>query len=106
MSEMLEFKRVNPVASFTLPAHPTVDTQLEYFSAYADTANLPMYKRLWRSARAILSNWDCSVLSDPSVDLTQVTDPDATTVIIWAGEQVLTYMEGLDALPKVPSEPS
>lgn len=102
-AEMLEFKRVVPEARFTLPAHPTVEVQLDYFSAYASTAALPLYKRLWHSARVIIVDWTCPLMPDMSTDLSGLTDPEVTTLIIWAGQEVLTYMEGLEALPKAPS---
>ena len=101
----IPFNREGPEAQFMLPAHPTVEQQLNYFSAYADTVKLPMYLRLWRSAQVLITDWFCPVLPDPGADLRALTNPDVTTVIIWAGQNVLSYMEALDSLPKASSWP-
>lgn len=95
------FDRVEPVAHFTLPARLTVKRQLEYFSRYSDTRFEPMYLRLWHSAIVLIQDWQCDVLPDPKVDLDKITDTQATTVIMWAGNLVLGYMNELEALPKV-----
>jgi hypothetical protein len=98
--EVMRFDRAVPDVHFALPAHPTVKQQLEYFSRYVDTRNEPMYLRLWHSAQSLISEWECAALPDLHTDLDQITDPNAATAIMWAGNAVLSYMNDLDALPK------
>ena len=101
VSDGLErFDRAEPDAHFALPARPTVKQQLEYFSRYADTRGDPLYLRLWHSAAILISEWQCSVMPDLKTDLNKITDAEATTVIMWAGNSVLQYMNELQALPK------
>ena len=95
------FDRVGPEVHFALPARPTVRQQLEYYSRYSDTRAASLYLRLWHSAQALISEWQCEVLPDPKVDLDKLTASEATTAIIWAGNVVLQYMNDLETLPKV-----
>lgn len=101
-------RAIPPTASFSLPAPDqlTVQQQLEYYSRYADSQSLPLYLRLWTSALSLIEDWSCEVLPDPRVNLKTVTNPDITMVIMWAGQEVLGYIEGLDLLPKVLSKMS
>lgn len=94
------FDRAEPDAHFAIPAHPTVRQQLEYYSRYADTRREPLYLRMWHSAQPLITEWQCAALPDPKVDLDQITNAEATTVIMWVGNAVLVHMESLDALPK------
>ncbi len=96
------FDRAEPDAHFALPARPTVKQQLEYFSRYADTRSDPMYLRLWSSAQVLISEWQCALLPDlKKADLSKITDPAVTTIVMWAGNAVLQYMGDLESLPKV-----
>lgn len=96
------FDRAVPDAHFSLPAHPTVRQQLEYYSRYADTRSDPMYLRLWHSAQALIGDWECSILPDlKKANLDEITNPDVATVIMWAGNAVLQHMNDLEMLPKV-----
>lgn len=99
--DVTRFDRVEPDAHFSVPAHPTVRQQLEYYSRYADTRSASLYLRLWHSALGLIGEWECAVLPDPKVDLDNLTDPEATTVIMWAGNTVLMHMNSLETLPKV-----
>jgi len=100
-SDLVYFDRVDPLAHFGLPAHPTVEQQLIYYSKFTDARSEPLFIRLWIAAQPLIKEWDCAALPDPSVGLSSITDPDAVTVIMWAGSQVSTYINGLDSLPKV-----
>ncbi len=101
VSDVTRFDRKKPDVHFALPAHPTVKQQLVYFSRYADTRAEPMYLRLWYSAAILITEWQCAALPDLNIDLDQITDPDATDAIMWAGNTVLKYINDLEALPKV-----
>lgn len=101
LEDVTRFDRVEPEAHFSLPAHPTVKQQLEYYSRYADTRLDPMYLRFWYSAQTLIGEWQCEALPDLKVNLDEITDPIATTIIMWAGNAVLLHMSGLDTLPKV-----
>lgn len=97
---LTRFDRTVPDVHFALPAHPTVRQQLEYYSRYSDTRSAPLYLRLWHSAQALISEWQCTALPDLKTDLDSITTPEATTVIMWAGNTVLQYMSDLETLPK------
>jgi len=99
-ADVTRFDRVEPDAHFALPAHPTVKQQLEYYSRYADTRSEPLYLRLWYSAQVLIKEWECAALPDYKVTLDQITNPEATTAIMWAGNIVMRYMSDLDTLPK------
>lgn len=98
---LTRFDRAVPDAHFALPAHPTVRQQLEYFSRYHATRDEPIYLRLWHSATILISEWQCAVLPDLHIDLDKITEAEATTVIMWAGNLVLNYINDLETLPKV-----
>ena len=100
-SDVERFDRIEPECHFSLPAHPTVKQQLEYYSRYADTRNEPMYLRLWASAQVVIKEWECTILPDRKVSLESITDPQVTTAIMWAGNEVIQYMSNLETLPKV-----
>ena len=95
------FDRADPKVHFAMPAHPTVEQQLTFHSQYVETVNQPMYLRNWHAARILVTDWACDVLPDMAVDLKTITDPSAATIIMWVSNQVLTYINGLDTLPKV-----
>jgi hypothetical protein len=101
LEDVTRFDRVEPEAHFALPAHPTVRQQLEYYSRYADRRSDAMYLRLWHAAQVLIGEWQCEVLPDLKTDLDQITDTNATTIIMWVGNTVINYMSELDALPKV-----
>jgi len=105
LEDVTRFDRVEPECHFCVPAHPTVKQQLEYYSRYADSRSDPMYLRLWHAAQTLIDEWDCAALPDRKIALDTITNPEATTVIMWAGNAVIQYMGNLDALPKVSSAP-
>jgi hypothetical protein len=98
---LTRFDRVEPEAHFSLPARPTVRQQLEYYSRYADTRDAPLYLRLWHSAKILITDWECRTLPNKETDLNSLTDPQTATVVMWAGNVVMQYMNDLEALPKV-----
>jgi hypothetical protein len=100
-ADLVYFDRTTPPAHFGLPAHPTVEWQLTYYSKFTEARGEPLFIQLWNAAQSLIKEWECSLLLDPLVDLKSITDPAVTTVIMWAGNQVSSYVTGLDALPKV-----
>jgi hypothetical protein len=91
----MEFTREG--CTFTIPDKITVRQQLEYFSA---GAGLPLALRHWEGAKTLVQKWECAELPDYTVDLDSITDPKATTFIIWAGIQVMQFVNALDSIPK------
>lgn len=82
---------------FTVPDHPTVRQQLEYFSA---GAGLPMTLRHWAGAKVLIQNWESDKLPDYKTDLDTITDPLVTTLIIKAGIEVMQFVNDLEKVPK------
>lgn len=101
LDDVMRFDRVEPECHFAVPAHPTVKQQLEYYSRLSETLGDPIHLRMWSCAQALIQDWECEVLPDPRVNLDNITAPQAASVIMWAGNAVLNYMQNLDTLPKV-----
>jgi hypothetical protein len=95
---MPEFTNEPLNCSFKVPDRPTVRQQLAWYSQLrSGESRLDNY---WEAAKAILQDWQCPALPDYKTDLDSLTDPTQTSIIIWAGSQVLVYMQGLEDLPK------
>lgn len=99
--DVARFDRVEPEAHFSIPAHPTVKQQLEYYSRLSETIGEPIHLRMWACAQALIRDWECEVLPNPKANLDSITDPNAAMVIMWCGNAVLNHMNNLEALPKV-----
>ena len=98
---LMRFDRIEPVAHFALPAHPTVRQQLEYFSRLSETVGEPIHLRMWSCAQSLIQEWECDALPNPKVNLDSITDPRAAMVVMWAGNATLQHMNDLESLPKV-----
>jgi len=94
----MEFEREN--CKFTIPDKPTVRQQLRYFSAAAGIDPVLRMERFWAGAVQLIEKWDCALLPDYKTDIDTLTNPDQTTVIIWAGLRVKEYMDELEEIPK------
>lgn len=97
---MAEFKRENPLCSFTVPDTVTVRQQLKYFSQIGVSRSPEMWERYWNGAKSLISDWSCDLFPDMDGDLDAVTDMKITELIIWAGALVKQHMDGLETLPK------
>lgn len=82
-----------------MPDKITVRQQLEYFSD-ARVPNRPVFERLWLGAVPLITEWSCDVMPDHKVSLDDVTNPDITNVLIWAGVQVKQHIDSLDYTEK------
>ena len=88
-------------ASFDLPDKITVRQQLAYFGAAASMPGTKeMFSRYWDGAKQLIQNWKCGLLPDLNTDLDEVTNPDVTSVIVWAALEVKRKMDALEELPK------
>jgi hypothetical protein len=92
----MQFK--NEKCSFTIPDRPTVRQQLAYFSA--GSGHSETLVRYWEGAKALMQDWQSEILPDSSVSLDELSDPAQTSVIIWAGLEVLKHMNALEEVPK------
>lgn len=101
LDDVTRFDRVEPDCHFSVPAHPTVKQQLEYYSRLSETLGDPIHLRMWTCAQALIQDWECEVFPDRFANLDSLTDSRAATVIMWAGNIVLNHMQNLDTLPKV-----
>jgi len=93
----MKFEREN--CTFTVPDRPTVRQQLAWFSAASGKDPEDTMARYWEGAKQLIESWDCEILNlDDDID--QLTNPSQTTVIIWAGLQVMAHMNKLEDIPK------
>ena len=95
----MEFTRQNPSARIVVPDKITVRQQLEYFSE-SRLPTKPVFERLWAGALPLILDWECSLMPDKNTNLDTVTNPDITSVVIWAGVKVKEYIDGLDLIEK------
>lgn len=96
----MDFEREKPKCKFSIPDRITVRQQLEYYSLAGGVVGREMLFRYWEGARALITIWDCELIPDKDVSLDDITDPEQTQLVIWAGLQVRTYMNMLDSIPK------
>lgn len=95
----MEFKNDALNSRFVVPDAPTVRQQLRYKGELGMRMGAEIYERLWQAAKGLIGDWDSPHLNlDDDID--ELTDPNAAMAIIWAGGQVLEFINGLEALPK------
>lgn len=94
----MEFKRDN--CTFIIPERPTVRQQMMWFSAVSGSDKTKSLERYWEGAKALIEKWESSALPDYKISLDAITDPSQTSIVIWAGIQVLDFMNGLEDIPK------
>ena len=95
----MEFTRTNPSARFTVPDKVSVRQQLEYFSE-ARVPNRPVFERLWLGAVPLIAEWQCDIFPDHQTNLDDVSNPDVTNLLIWAGVKVKEHIDSLENIPK------
>lgn len=87
-------------AVFEVPDKPTVRQQLAYFGATAGAPDGNYLIRFWMGARELITNWKSDIMPDIEASLDELTSPEATDIIIWAGIKVRTHMNSLEEIPK------
>jgi hypothetical protein len=95
----MEFTRQNPSARFVVPDKITVRQQLQYFSE-ARVPSRPVFERLWLGAVPLITEWHCDIMPDHETNLDELTNPDITNVLVWAGVKVKEHIDSLDLLEK------
>jgi len=96
----MEFKRVDPDCTFSIPDVVTVRQQLAYYSSFPATLGQDFFERRWLGARALITSWDCPAFPDKDADLDAVSDPIIPLILAWAGTQVKNHIDGLKSVPK------
>lgn len=94
----MEFK--SDKAKFTIPDKITVRMQLEYIGAVTTVEQAQHLVRKWEGAKQLIESWECEILPKFEVNLDDITDPNQTDVIVWAGLQVWLHMNSLGETPK------
>lgn len=86
--------------TFEIPDRPTVRQQLLYFGAAGGVDKNDAMLRYWEGAKQLIQKWDCKVMPDYKISLDDLTDTSPTQIIIWAGLEVLQFMNKLEDIPK------
>jgi hypothetical protein len=97
---MAKFENEKLGVSFSLPEKPTVRQQLAYFSEAGLARGQEFFERLWLGACSIIQDWQCPTFPDANIDISTISDPNVTEVILWASMEVRGYMNALDNIPK------
>jgi len=81
----VKFRMKNPI---------TVDLHIKYVSLMLTAAGSLYVPHLWAGAGLMIdpASWECKSLPDLYADLSEVTDPDATSVILWVANQVNDFV--------------
>lgn len=98
----MEFVRENPECKFAVPDKVTVRQQLAYYSAASSVDQSMFLERSWEGAKTIIipQSWKCDVMPDLNASLDDMTDPQATEIILWAGIRVRDHINGLEVIAK------
>jgi len=84
---------------FSVPDRPTVRQQLRFKGEIVNRAREEIFERLWQAAKGLIETWESPHLQlGDSID--EISDPSAVKVIVWAGGEVLEFVNSLDDLPK------
>lgn len=94
----MKFEREN--CNFEIPDRPTVRQQILYFGAATGLERIDSMLRYWEGAKQLIQKWECEVMPDYKISLDELTDPTQAQIVMWAGLQVVQYMNGLDDIPK------
>jgi hypothetical protein len=95
----MEFTKETPPVRFVVPDKPTARQQLAYYSATAGSMDDEYLFRLWKGARALITEWDCELFK-MDVNLDEVTDPVIVDVVLWAALKVKNHINHLEEVPK------
>ena len=90
----------NDKVKFTVPDRPTVRQQMHWFGAVSGGDKSEIYTRYWDAAKTLIDKWECAELPDYKADMDSLTNPTQTHIMIWAGLQVLEFMNKLEDIPK------
>jgi hypothetical protein len=94
----MQFKNDN--CTFEIPDRPTVRQQLMFFGAASGVNPNDAMLRYWEGAKVLISKWESKVIPDYKISLDDMTDPTQAQIIIWAGLEVLKFMNQLEDIPK------
>ena len=97
---MAEFANKKSGVRFTLSDNLTVRDQLRYYGVIAEALTLDTYERYWEAAKLLIKDWECKKLPDINTNLGETCDPKITTIVLWAGTQVLNHVGSLKAVSK------
>ena len=95
----MEYTNEELKTTFSVPDVVTVRRQLVYFSNSGDSSE-ERFVRIWNAAKTLIENWKSEVLPDININLDEITNPDATALIVWAGLRVMVHMNSLKEVPK------
>jgi hypothetical protein len=85
---------------FEVVDEPTVEQQLIWVSKMVDARSNNLFLGYWEAAKPLIESWECAGFKDFNQALSELTDPGITEVIIWAGNKVMEYMNGLETVSK------
>jgi len=94
----MKFERED--CTFEIPDRPTVRQQLLFFGAASGVSSNDAMLRYWEGAKALIVKWESKVIPDYKISLDDMTDPTQAQLIIWAGLEVLKFMNSLEDIPK------
>lgn len=97
---MPEFVHKERGVRFEVAESPTVEQHLTYFGTMALAHGDKILLNQWRAAKLMITKWECDFFPDHTVGLDEVTDRRVAEIVIWAGGEVLDYMQDLDKLDK------
>jgi len=95
-----EFANKERGVRFTLPEKITVRNQLLFYSLIGESEGPDKYEGYWAAAKMLIEDWECKRLPETNVDLGKIEDPKITSIILWVGTQVLSYMANLGDVSK------
>ena len=74
-----------------------VPIQMGYWALIEDLGFGAKYLRYWIGARMLIKEWEFKPFPDHNGDFAELTDPAITAALMWAGNEVFEYVEGLTA---------
>ena len=95
----MEFIHETTGARFVISDKVTVRQQLEYFSA-SIAQGKTIFERYWLAAVPLIKEWKFELMPKVDTSLDDVSDPNITAVIIWAGLEVKKHLDRLGEVPK------
>ena len=94
----MEFKQEG--IRFTVPDKITVRQQLAYFSIVTSIDESAALERRWEGAKYLIGEWECELIPDKDVSLDDLYSLEETSILIWAGTQIVNHMNSLEETPK------
>lgn len=96
----MEYKSQEHNASFEISDRVTVREQLKYFDAVTRVPEHERFIKYWEGAKLLITKWQCPAMPDMNADIDGISDPQATSAIVWAGVMVKMHIDKLTAIPK------